>query len=788
MYKSYLKSAWRNLLKNKVFSLINISGLSLGLTCSILIALWVIDEYSIDAFHEDGDRIFVVTSCEYSGDEINGSYDTPGLLGEEMKKVLPEVEYGCNYAWYQFHTFAVGEEKVKLPGNFAGADFFNIFSYPLILGNKETALKSPQSIAISRKMATNLFGSPEQAIDKSLLFENYRDLKVTAIFEDIPDNSSEKFEYIINWDLFVERNDWVKIWHNSGPFTFVKLRENAKAETLRPKLRHFIKKYDNEYSDLDRLELGLQPYGEKYLHSNFENGYVSGGRIEYVRLFQFVALFILLIACINFMNLSTARSVKRAKEIGVRKVNGAMKKALITQFMAEAFMFTFIAILLAMILLQLLLPEFNLLTGKNIPSPLQDARFWSGIALLGLITATLSGSYPALLLSSFKPISVLKDNLKANSSSVFFRKGLVVFQFALSMIFIVGMIVITWQVDYIQNKNLGYQKDNLIYLPQTGTIGTNFDVFKHEALQIPGITHVSKISQRPFLLENSTGGVEWEGKDPNTLPTFTQAAVGLDFVSTMQATLLLGRDFSEEYADSASYIINETALKVIGYENPIGMPLTFWDVKGTIIGVIKDFHFNSLHVPIKPLVLRLNKRMSWGVALIRIESEKTPQAVAGLEALHQKLNPDFPFAHQFADEEYNFLYESEQVVKKLSRYFAFLAIFISSLGLLGLVIFTAEQRTREVGIRKVLGANVVQLATLLSKDFMKLVILSIVLSAPLAYYAMYAWLQGFEYHIDIHWWMFGIAALAAIGVALLTVSYQAIKAAMANPVDSLKSE
>jgi ABC-type lipoprotein release transport system permease subunit len=256
----------------------------------------------------------------------------------------------------------------------------------------------------------------------------------------------------------------------------------------------------------------------------------------------------------------------------------------------------------------------------------------------------------------------------------------------------------------------------------------------------------------------------------------------------MQATLLLGRDFSEEYADSASYIINETALKVTGYENPIGMPLTFWDVKGTIIGVIKDFHFNSLHVPIKPLVLRLNKRMSWGVALIRIESEKTPQAVAGLEALHQKLNPDFPFAHQFADEEYNFLYESEQVVKKLSRYFAFLAIFISSLGLLGLVIFTAEQRTREVGIRKVLGANVVQLATLLSKDFMKLVILSIVLSAPLAYYAMYAWLQGFEYHIDIHWWMFGIAALAAIGVALLTVSYQAIKAAMANPVDSLKSE
>lgn len=788
MYKNYLKTAWRNLIRNKVFSLINISGLSLGLTCSILIALWVIDEYSIDAFHADGDRIFVITSTEFSGDEINGSYDTPGLLGEELKKVLPEVEYGCNYAWYQFHTFSVGEEKVKLPGNFASADFFSIFSYPLILGSKESALKSPQSIAISRKMATQLFGNPEQAMDKSLLFENYRDLKVTAVFEDIRDNSSEKFEYIINWDLMVERNGWLKIWHNSGPYTFVKLRENAKVEALAPKLRHFIKKYDNEYSELDRLELGLQPYGEKYLHSNFENGYISGGRIEYVRLFQFVALFILLIACINFMNLSTARSVKRAKEIGVRKVNGAHKKALIIQFMTEAFIFTLIAIVLAIMLLQLLLPEFNLLTGKNIPSPLQEGRFWLGIALITILTASISGSYPAVLLSSFKPVSVLKDNLKANASSVFFRKGLVVFQFALSMVFIVGMIVITWQVDFIQNTNLGYEKDNLIYLPQTGTIGSKFDVFKHEVLQIPGVAGVSKISQRPFLLENSTGSVEWEGKDPNTLPTFTQAAVGYDFISTMQATLVQGRDFSEDFADSANYIINETALKVIGYDDPIGMPLTFWDVKGTIIGVVKDFHFNSLHVPIKPLVVRLNKNMGWGVALIRIQAGKTAEALAALEALHKDFNPDFPFAHQFADEEYSYLYEGEQVIKKLSGYFAFLAIFISCLGLLGLVIFTAQQRTREVGIRKVLGANVAQLATLLSKDFLKLVLLSIVLSAPLAYYAMNAWLQGFEYHIDIHWWMFIAAAAAAIAVALLTVSFQAIKAALANPVDSLKAD
>jgi hypothetical protein len=364
----------------------------------------------------------------------------------------------------------------------------------------------------------------------------------------------------------------------------------------------------------------------------------------------------------------------------------------------------------------------------------------------------------------------------------------VVFQFALSMIFIVGMIVVTRQVDFIQTKNLGYQKDNLIYLPLTGKIATSFDVFKQEVLKVQGVNAVSKISQRPFLIENSTGSVEWEGKDPNMRPTFTQAAVGYDFINTMKATLVIGRDFSEEFADSASYIINETALKIIGYKDPIGMPLTFWDVKGTIIGVIKDFHFNSLHVPIKPLVLRLYRGASWGTALIRIEPGKTLEALAELETLHKKLNPDFPFAHQFADEEYYMLYTSEQVVKKLSRYFSFLAIFISCLGLLGLVIFTAEQRTKEVGIRKVLGASVSQLVVLLSKDFMKLVGAAIALSLPAAYYVMKEWLDGFEYHVDIKWWMFVLAALAAIIIALFTVSFQAIKAALANPVKSLRSE
>ncbi len=789
MYKSYLKIGWRNLVKNKAFSLINISGLALGLTCSILIALWVQDEYGMDTFHADLNRIYTITSTEYSGHEITyGGYDTPGLLGEELKKVMPEVELACNInGWLEWRTFGVEDKRVKMPGYYADVDFLSIFSYPLLLGSREAALNSPESVAISRKMAIALFGTPELAIDKSIRFDNEADLKVTAVFEDIGNNASERFEYLINWKFFVERNNWVKDWGNSGPMTFIKLRAQTNAEVLKLKLQHFLKGYNKNYSDHHRDELSLQPFGEKYLYSNVKDGKIAGGRVEYVRLFSLVAIFILLIACVNFMNLSTARSLKRAKEIGVRKVNGAVKSSLVSQFMTEAFLFTSIAVALALAALLALLPQFNLLTGKSIQIPFTDGRFWMWISVLTLITGVVSGSYPALLLSSFKPVLVMKQSLKSSSASIFFRRGLVVLQFALSIVFIVGMIVISNQVAFIQNKNLGYEKNNLIYLPLTGNISTNFKTFKQEALKLPGILGVSLISQRPVALENATTMVEWEGKAPNTYPVFVRANVGYDFVETMQATIIAGRDFSEEFADSASYIINEKALQIIGYKDPIGMPLTFGSRKGTIVGVVKDFHFKSLHVPVEPLVLRL-ARSGWGYALIRTDPGKTSIALASLEELHKKLNPDFIFAHQFADEEYAYLYRSEQVVKKLSWCFAFLAIFISSLVLLGLVIFTAEQRVKEIGIRKVLGASVSQTITLLSKDFMKLVFVSMLVSIPVAYYVMDSWLKGFEYHITIQWWMFVVAAVGAITMALLTISFQAIKAALMNPVNSLKSE
>jgi ABC-type antimicrobial peptide transport system permease subunit len=391
------------------------------------------------------------------------------------------------------------------------------------------------------------------------------------------------------------------------------------------------------------------------------------------------------------------------------------------------------------------------------------------------------------LLSSFKPIAVLKNNLTLSPASGWFRKGLVVFQFALSIVFIIGMIIISKQVDYIHTKNLGYHKNNLIYLPISGPLGNKFNVFKNEALKLPGITDVSQISNRPLALVNTTGGVEWVGKTPNTRPNFTPLAVGYDFVKTMQAEIVQGRDFSENFADSANYLINETALRKIGYKDPIGKPLTFWGIKGTIIGVIKDFHFNTLHVPIEPLVIRLSNATG-GAALIRTEPGKTKIALDGLEKLHQQLNPEFVFSHQFADEEYGMLYKSEQVVQKLSKYFAFLAIFISCLGLLGLVIFTAEQRTKEIGIRKVLGASVTSVFALLSKDLLKLVLVAIVIATPVAWLATNKWLQGFEYRVNISWWIFLLAGVLAVIIALATISFQAIKAALANPVKNLRTE
>jgi putative ABC transport system permease protein len=789
MIRNYLVVALRNIRRNTSFSIINIMGLALGMACSMLILLWVQHEKHMDGFHADDELLYSVYERQYHDGQIDAGHYTPGILAEEIKKVIPQIQYSSPFAWNELFTFQAGEKILKENGNHAGPDFFKVFSYPLLKGDAQSALNSPLSIAISRKMSVDFFGSPEQALGKTLRFENRKDLKVTAVFEDLPNLSTHQFEYLINWDDFLEQNQWAKNWGNNGPNTYLKLKPGTDVQKLEAKIKKLLDNYSKDQSANFYIELGLQRYSEMYLHGKFENGKIVGGRIEYVRLFSIVAAFILIIACINFMNLTTARSVKRSKEIGIRKVIGAVRGSLIRQFLGEALLLTVIAFIIAFILAGVLLPGFNSITGKEIELPVSSISFWISALTLIILTGFISGSYPAFMLSAFQPSKVLKGNLKFNTSSIWFRKGLVIFQFTLSVILIIGTIVVSKQVNFLQNSHLGYDRENLVYIPLEGDLQTKYDLFKDQALKQPGITRISCITQSPTVISNGTGGIEWEGKDPNSLPQFTHAGVGLDFIKTMNLTLLDGRDFSKDLvSDSASYLINEAALKIMQLKNPVGSPITFWGRKGKIIGVLKDFHFSSLHDPINPIVIRQMEKNNTRTALVRIAPGKTKQVLPALEKIYKSINTQFPFSYQFSDEEYHKLYKSEEVVGRLSNYFAFLAIFISCLGLLGLAIFTSLQRTREIGIRKVLGASVFSLFTLLSRDFLLLVGIAFMIAAPLAWLAINSWLKNFAYYTSLNGWIFLVAGISAITIALLTVSFQAIRAALANPVKSLKTE
>jgi predicted permease len=791
MIRNYLKIAWRNLVRNKVHTFINIAGLSVGLVCSLLILLWVQNELSVDSFYKNSDRLYSVYERQYFDHKINGSYNTPGPTADQMKKVMPEVEHAVSLGFGQNNTFQVGNKILKQQGSSASAEYFNIFSFKLLQGNAQTALNSPVSLAISRKMAEDFFGSPQAAIGKTIRYENSKNFKVTAVFENLPKNSSQKFDYLVNWYNFLQENNWALDWGNQGPSTIVMLKQGTNPAQFEKKIIHFLDTYNNTNRKTATfiIDLGMQPIREQYLHGSFDNGKISGGRIEYVRIFSIVAVFILLIACINFMNLTTARSVKRAKEIGVRKVVGAVRSTLVKQFISESLLITSLSVMISLLLLVVLLPVFNQVTQKQIELPFNQAGFWIKVVCITLVTGLVSGSYPALFLSSFNPVKVLKGTLKLDSGTTLFRKGLVIFQFVLSIILITGTIVVSRQINYIQSKNLGFDRENLIYVPLEGDLAHKYDLFKEQALTLPGIQSVTRMTNAPTNIQNSTGGVDWIGKDQTVNIQFTQTSVGYDFVKTMKLTMLQGRDFSKNFpTDTVGLILNEAALKRIGYKNPIGQPLTFWGRKSKIIGVIKDFHFSSMHEEIMPLIIRSRADEIYGNILIRTQPGKTRAALASMEKLCKQINPAYPFTYTFSDDEYQKLYQNEQIVGRLSNGFAFLAIFISCLGLLGLAMFTAEQRFKEIGIRKVLGASVSSLFTLLSSEFLVLVVIALLIASPIAWYATGKWLQGFAYRTPVQWWVFALSGGVIIMIALATVSFQAAKAALINPIKSLRSE
>jgi ABC-type antimicrobial peptide transport system permease subunit len=791
MIKNYLKVAWRNLFRNKFFSIINISGLALGMACSILIILWVQNELNMDGFHQNGKNIYIVIERQYYDNKVTGQYNVPGVLANEMKKVFPEVQYATGMDQGDENTFQVGEKILKIKGVAADSDFFKIFSYKLLAGKPQNALNNPSSIAISRKMAEDFFGSPEAAMGKSIRYENKQNFNITAVFDNVPNNSSVKFDYVLNWFQYLKENDWAKQWGNNGPIAYVLLRPDADPKAFDKKIAHFMDAYNKEQTAAFREQLGIQKFTDVYLHSDLTDGKVSGGRIEYVRLFSVVAVFILLIACINFMNLTTARSIKRSREIGIRKVVGAVRPVLIRQFIGEAILLTFLAVAIAIILVMVLLPVFNQITEKQIAYPFADFSFWVWLILLTVITGALAGSYPALFLSSFNPVVVLKGTLKLSTGSAWFRKGLVVFQFAMSVFLIIGTIVISKQVNYIQTKDLGYNRENLLYVPIEGDLPANYEAFKNEALNMPGIKEVTRSTNSPTNFGSSTIGVNWDNKDPNLNVMFTQIGVGYDFTKTLGLKIVQGRDFSPAYGtDTSNYLINETALSRLNYKDPIGRNFTMWGKKGKIVGILKDFHFKSLHEPIYPLIVRLREKENYGSILIRTKAGQTKEAIASIEKLCKELNPKFTVSYQFSDQEYKKLYQNEQVVSKLSDAFSGLAIFISCLGLLGLAMFTAEQRTREIGIRKVLGASVGSLFTLLSREFIILVVIALVAASPFAWWFMNKWLTTqYHYHMETAWWwIFLLAGVVAIMITLITVSFQSAKVALTNPIKSLRSE
>jgi predicted permease len=792
MFKNYLFAALRNLKRNKVFSFINILGLALGMGCSLLIILWVQSEYNMDAFSKKSSQLYSIYEKQFYNDKIDAFHSTPGLMADEMKRKFPEVEYAASFGWINTNSFKVDDKIIKENGSWASADFFKMFGYTLLQGNAQTALNSPSGIAVSRKMAESFFGSTQNAINKTIRFENKKDFKITAVFENSKNNASARFEYLINWYSFLDENQWAKDWSiniNEGPRTYLQLQQGINVTAFENKIRHFMDNYFKAQESGFHIELGIQRFDQMYLYSNFKDGKIDGGRIEYVQLFSIIAIFILLIACVNFMNLTTARFMKRAKEIGIRKVAGAIRFSLIKQFIGEAVLITFLSLLVAIVISALLLPTFNSITQKEIALPVTDGYFWLITLSVTFLTGVIAGSYPAFFLSSLDPVKVLKGPVKTGPRAALFRKSLVVFQFVVSIVLIIGTIIVSQQINYVQTKNLGYSKDNVISIPLEGSLVSQYVTFKQEALNIPGVDIVTRITQIPTQVTSGTSDVSWLGKAPNEKTLFVWAAVGYDFAKALNLTMLQGRDFSKDFpTDSSGYIINESALKAINYKDPVGKPFTFWGKTGTIVAVVKDFHFSSLHDPIRPMILRLRENEASGNMLVKIEPAKTRQALQSLAALSKQFNPKFAFTYQFLDEAYRHLYTSDQMVSKLSNYFAVLAIFICCIGLLGLVMFSAEQRTKEIGIRKVLGAGTASVFALLSKDFLLLVLIAFVIASPFAWLAMHNWLEGFAYRITISWWMFLLAGFLAVLIALATISFQAIKAALANPVKSLRTE
>ena len=785
MIKNYIKIALRNLTRHKGYSLINITGLAIGMACCILILLWVQDELRFDRFHKNADNICrVIQDIKFSDYSTTWAI-TQGPLGPSLKEDFPEI---VNFTRVTGRRFRLnhGDQSFDEVLGMADGSIFEMFTFPLIEGDPQTALSDPHSIVLTEEMAKKYFGD-EHPIGKILKADDQYDFLVTGIMEEFPLNSHFRYDFLIPFIFGRELKYTVDNWRNSQFSTYVQVQEGISYQEVVQKISGYL--YEKPTIEKD-AKLNLQPLERIHLYSNYEFDRPHGD-ITYVTIFSLIAFFILLIACINFMNLTTARSANRAREVGMRKVAGAYRRDLVRQFFGESILLAFIALIFAVGIVVLLLPVFNDLAAKELSFGI-SGNVHSLLVLVGiaLLTGIIAGSYPALFLSAFQPAIVLKGTLHSGTRGSIFRKVLVVLQFSLTILLIVCTTIVYNQMNFMRNRKLGYHKEYLVYAALRGDMRQQFDVVKEELLKNPNILDVTSSGNTPTYGYNFSNSLwRWEGQDPDEEILMRASFIDYNYFETFGMEIIEGRSYSKEFSTdpTEALIVNEEAVKVMGMESPLGKQLGIGDNQAKIIGVVKNYHFRSLKQKIEPLILILNPQNCWAL-FARLNSEDVSKTIGHMEKIWGQFAPGYPFNYRFMDEAIDNLYRSEQQIGTLFRYFSILAIFISCLGLFGLASFMAEQRTKEIGIRKVLGATVSNILLLLSKEFAKWVLIANLIAWPVAYYAMNRWLQGYAYRINIALWSFILAAVLALAIALFTVSYQAVRAATANPADALRYE
>ena len=792
MFKHNLLISLRSFRRYKTSFIVNALGLSTGLTCVLLIALWISDELAMDQFHVNKDRLYQYCEHVEQNGRIITRVSTSGPTAATLAAEFPEVEMAVitKLEWIQTGVLTVGEANVKAKELHAGTDFFRMFSFPLIEGNPATVLSDKKYIVISESMAIALFGTKENLLGKTVTVNHNHEYEVSGIMKDVGSDASVRFDYVNHFDVFREGNDWLETWFSTAPQTHVLLREGADVNELNKKIAGLVKaKTDGRHAHRAGF---LRKHSDGYLYGRYVEGKLVGGRIEYVELFGIIALFILLIACINFMNLSTARASRRAKEVGVKKVIGARQGSLVSQYLAESTLIALFSLAIAIALAWVLLPQFNLLTGKNLTLTL-NSPLLPYLPVVVILTGLLAGSYPALYLTKFKPVTILKGKLDGMMGEALVRKGLVMFQFTLSIVLIVSVMVVYQQIKFVQSKNLGYNRNNVLIIPREGALWEKQAAFIEEVKRIPGVVNAAAAGHDMTGHNGGTGDVVWPGKDPDDRTEFERFPGDFNLIDLLGMEIKEGRNFSpDSEGDRMSVIFNESAIAFMGLKDPVGQTLKVMNADLKIIGVVKDFNFETFHDAVKPAVFFIKPEWT-GNIMVRLEPgsdgyRKEQETLSRLEKFYAKFNPGFPFTYRFIDEDYEKMYTAETRVAKLSRYFAGLAIVISCLGLFGLAAFTAERRVKEIGIRKVMGSTSMGIVYLLSLDLVRMVVAAMIIGLPLSAWLAVKWLNGFAFRIELEWWFFVVSGLAALLIAWITVAVQTMKAATVSPVECLRSE